>query len=718
MPKMTNTASEKNPTIYTKQYRQFRGVDFSQSEAMVDDSRSPRSVNIISDTGGFPEKRVGWRTLKTLPGAINGIYYFDGETPDGTEVSCFIVHAGSEIYRLDSDDSEPVLLISDIADRKSRAGYFKGLLCILTGSEYLVFDGEKCYRAEEHDGIYAPTTIVTRETMGIKSTMYRDDSGYNNFKAYGSWKDSDGNNVSPGIFPEGSGVNLLTRRRKNSFCADTADTSNKSFMFILDGIAEENSRLIMRYKPTGEVLFDVVLKDDGTKNITYNNKLSGTMEGDIINTDLLDRFYTYNSSGSGAAISVYLNVGRASSTYVLCEPNDSKIPNYSFTPGVDNFEIEYSKAGEVHSDRINKCTILDVYENRVFFSGNPDFPNADFASGVNDPTYIPDTNYTEIGVDSSAIAGYLRTGDSQAILKEDGEDATIYMRTMTFDSDGNALFPIKQGISGLGATSPHAICTFLDDPVYLTRNGIYAIAQQDISSERALNLRSTRVNRKLLKNKDLSGAIMTSWNGYLILCVENECYVADAAQKSYSANKTGTFEYEWYYWTNIPARVFCEHKGELYFGTADGRICKFNSDMINSRGEVESAAYSDDGEAIVAEWATNLSDDGDFMRKKTMVKTGSGVFLKTYDRSSVKVFVRTDTEFEREILEKTDEVSDSSYMHSGDLEIARAPYSIVPFNTRVKKYSAIQIICRNDKVNHAFGVQSIIRRFFIGNRKK
>ena len=70
-----------------------------------------------------------------------------------------------------------------------------------------------------------------------------------------------------------------------------------------------------------------------------------------------------------------------------------------------------------------------------------------------------------------------------------------------------------------------------------------------------------------------------------------------------------------------------------------------NDDRIDSEGNVRMDAYNDDGQAIVADWATKLDDDGDFMQYKTMPKRGSGVYLKTYTRSGVGGFWRTDSAF-------------------------------------------------------------------------
>ena len=53
----------KTPETGYKIYQRFRGLDLSTDETQIDDSRSPKMVNMISDSGGYPEVRVGWRAL-------------------------------------------------------------------------------------------------------------------------------------------------------------------------------------------------------------------------------------------------------------------------------------------------------------------------------------------------------------------------------------------------------------------------------------------------------------------------------------------------------------------------------------------------------------------------------------------------------------------------------------------------------------------------------
>ena len=114
--------------------------------------------------------------------------------------------------------------------------------------------------------------------------------------------------------------------------------------------------------------------------------------------------------------------------------------------------------------------------------------------------------------------------------------------------------------------------------------------------------------------------------------------------------------------------------------------------MTNSRGGYEMTAYSDDGAAIVAEWATPLSADNDFMRLKTMKKKGSGVMLKTYLRSGVKVCIRTDKDFEKEIRDKSAGLFNFEDIDFNDFTFNTSPYLVVPFNAKFKKSTKINLV--------------------------
>ena len=259
MPKIVNIGTPTSPTIYTKKYGNFRGVDFSQSETMVDDSRSPCAVNVISDTGGFPEKRLGWRTIKTLDGRINGIYHYkgivtqkaetDGEEDTETLVDCFIIHAGTKIYSWSgSEEEEPMELLSGINNARSTGRCFKEKVFILTGAELLEFDGKTCVRVEDGDASYVPTTWQSRGTA-----FWADEN-------IGAW------NGSAGVGSAYQEVNIASQKRKNTFRIE-ADWNYERYLF-LDGIVKAGTRMKMTYIPTGQVIFDIIAPES-EDTVTY-----------------------------------------------------------------------------------------------------------------------------------------------------------------------------------------------------------------------------------------------------------------------------------------------------------------------------------------------------------------------------------------------------------------------------------------------------------------
>lgn len=62
-------------SVKTARYTAFRGVDMSSDPTKVQSERSPYAPNLVSDSGGFPEKRVGWRTISSIDAPVNGLFH-------------------------------------------------------------------------------------------------------------------------------------------------------------------------------------------------------------------------------------------------------------------------------------------------------------------------------------------------------------------------------------------------------------------------------------------------------------------------------------------------------------------------------------------------------------------------------------------------------------------------------------------------------------------
>ena len=391
----------------------------------------------------------------------------------------------------------------------------------------------------------------------------------------------------------------------------------------------------------------------------------------------------------------------------------------------DGLVVEFPHTVEGYADRIGKCTIITTYgigtNDRAVLSGNPDLPNVDWTSGMNDPTYFPDLLYNEVGSEATAIVGYCRLGRSLGIIKEDnGQDSTIFLRTAEL-SDGEIAQPQQQAVAGVGAIAPGSFASLLDDPLFLSRGGVMAVATNSYTSEKITQGRSFYVNNRLNDELEREKAEAVIWNGMYILSFPNgHAYALDGRQnKSYRSAALGDYVYEGYYFENIPAICWLNRRAdaeeELYFGTADGRICKFNTDIEDM------SRYSDDGAAISAVWATKYDDDGTPAVLKTLLKRGCCVTIKPYARSSAEVYIRADRTagHEKRVAGKPMDILDFS-----DVDFERITFNTdespqeIFLNRKVKNYKRLQIIVRNAEPNEGFGIFQITKHYVTGNYAK
>ena len=283
----------------------------------------------------------------------------------------------------------------------------------------------------------------------------------------------------------------------------------------------------------------------------------------------------------------------------------STAPGVSPVEGEDNVKITASKVREGYADRINKCTISTLYgvngaADRLFVSGNPDYPNRDWWSAQNDPTMFGDTDYSMLGQDNSAVIGYSVVSNRLAAHKDEAEDGrNVILRQGEMDEDGKAIFPIVNTLIGEGGIAPFSHRYVGKEPLFLTRRGVFAIMAEDITGEKYSQVRSSLLNAKLIKEENLESACAAVHNDFYMLFVNGRVYCLDALQKTYTKNEPySSFQYEGYVLDNIPARVAWTDGNKLCFGTADGRVCEFYTDKNLS------TSFKDDGTAINAYWDT------------------------------------------------------------------------------------------------------------------
>lgn len=309
----------------------------------------------------------------------------------------------------------------------------------------------------------------------------------------------------------------------------------------------------------------------------------------------------------------------------------------------DNIFVTFYHANNEYTDRITKCRFgtlfgVDGNTDRIFLSGNPSMKNYDFYSEEGDFTYFSDKNFAALGTDSSAIVGYSRLSDSTLAIYKDGIlcDAGIFYRMgqyeKKYDSDGNivsrhGIFYTRAGSAGEKCVSTYACVNFAGDSLMLSENGVFGIVLSNnvATSERYARERSRPINEHLKKHDDLSDAVGIAYKNRYYLSVGGDCYVADARFRTYEeGNLENAFNYEWWYWDNVPARVWAEIDGDLYFGTSNGNICVFD-DKYSDRDLtlVEEGDLSVNvGESKIT-YSDNVSD---------LIKEGARIVFNRYNR--------------------------------------------------------------------------------------
>ena len=120
----------------------------------------------------------------------------------------------------------------------------------------------------------------------------------------------------------------------------------------------------------------------------------------------------------------------------------TKAPDAPKTDGRDNVSIEFRKTVQKYKDAIVNCTLLQVFDNRVFFSGNEDFPNVIWHCSLNDPSYVSDLDYYREGLDSAKVRGLVAGNNALWVFREPSQaNTTVFYHTPTIDAEYGKIYP-------------------------------------------------------------------------------------------------------------------------------------------------------------------------------------------------------------------------------------------------------------------------------------
>ncbi len=396
---------------------------------------------------------------------------------------------------------------------------------------YKVVDGEK---TELYDGL---NTARSDSFIYGNIWYFKDGKHYLQF---------DGETIKPvegyipitsiGCKPEGGGttkqdVNMLSVWRKNSFAGD-----GKSTNFYVDstGISDSFNE-----------------KSLGNDNLTMEDILKEIKEyGE----------YVMINGKNASELGYQVETDYENGCYTI-----TPAPPAPLTDDQDNVVIRFMKKTD-DREKIEKCTLLQVFDNRVFFSGNPDCPNTVYHCSLDDPSYCSDLDYYNEGSDTSRVKGLVAGNNALWAFKEPSQaNTTVFYHTPTIDSEYGKIYPSSHSSIAIGCVGK--AINFNDDIVFFSSRGMEGISG-DITTEQVIAHRSSLVDRKLIAEQNYEDMILEEWEGYLVVIIGNKAYLADSRAMFSNENHA---EYEWFYW-EFDKTITCAkvHKGILYLGTDDG----------------------------------------------------------------------------------------------------------------------------------------------------
>lgn len=298
------------------------------------------------------------------------------------------------------------------------------------------------------------------------------------------------------------------------------------------------------------------------------------------------------------------------------------IPEKPLTDGQDNVVIQFCKTISGDREKILKCNLLCVFDNRVFFGGNQDYPNTIFHTSLNNPRYVSSTDYYNEGLDMSPVRSMVVGNNALWVFKEPSQaNTSIYYHNPATYEDGKAYPSIHSSIStGCVAKA----INFNDDIVFFSDRGMEGI-NGDVTTEQVVAHRSTLIDSKLLEEPNYKALILQEWEGYLLVIIDNKVYLADS--RAMYTNSTHN-EYEWFYWELEKNITFATVKDNiLYLCSNDGIYT-----LTKENGEIDSY------------WTTCLDDFGSPSMQKTTNKRGC---LLEVESNILNIYTKIDNgEFE------------------------------------------------------------------------
>jgi hypothetical protein len=556
--------------------------------------------------------------------------------------------------------------------KNERTSFFvtNGKCYIMDGTNYLVYDGETINEIVP----YVPTLAIGKVPEG-------GGDAYEDFNLLGSgFKDSFSTLGTDTVFHltlKGLDTTLLSAEVNGKTMKEgegfTVDRVNGKVTFTSAPAKGTNNVIITAYK-------------------TFAAQFKNYFNGDAVNKEYQLSQKEIDNTPVTASIDAGTTFNQIEGTHFTVDRKTGKV-TFVTAPsvGTNNVVIQATSQKNDFPNRIKKCTFHTMFggsnDTRVFLSGNPDMPDYVFRLGLYDPTYAPENGFYKY---PDKVTGFSKQYDYLVVHRANGAHAISFELT-----NGDPSFPSRPINDQVGTLATNSVQIIENNPVSLSRNGVYMLTASNVRDERNVSHISANVNSKLLREINLDKAVSIDFDKKYWLALNGNVYLLDYSQKD-ELNPFGL----WFIYDNIHASCFLEKDGYLYFGSSkEGLFYRFKKDT-------DLLPYNDDGQPINDYWRSKYFTFGADELYKLVEKVYYS--LKPNSRTSVDLHYVTNKK-ESDLVKSSRmdllDFTNIDFNHFSFLVNSFPQESMAKI--KAKKVTHLQLLLKNGKLDESLGVLSV-----------
>ena len=327
-----------------------------------------------------------------------------------------------------------------------------------------------------------------------------------------------------------------------------------------------------------------------------------------------------------------LSTGEALDPSAYTADTEAGTVTFSQAPamGTNTMEIGWTMA-ESFREQVLNMRWGELYagsqDTRIFLYG--DGSNRAIYSGLDydgkpRADYFPDLNEVSVGDANTPITGMIRHYSRLSCFKSDSAWTIEYGAVTLTDGAQTEAFYVTPVNRAIGNAAPGQVRLVLNSPRTLHGSDVY-----EWKNYSAYSANLTHDERQAKRISDRVYATLRQFDLESCYCYDDNwaqeyyiCHNGRALVHNYAADA-------WYYYEDFDAVCMANFRGELLYGTSDGRLMHFSTDYL-----------SNDGRAIDAYWESGSMSFGQDYQRKYAAMLWVGV--KPESSAEVEVTVQTD----------------------------------------------------------------------------